>query len=317
MGDALVSIVLPTYRRAGKLKATIDSVFRQTYANWELIVVDDNHPSDTHSRETENVIREYSDHSNVVLITHGVNKGACAARNTGITAAKGEYIAFLDDDDTWATNKLELQVAELRKNPDTGFVFCDLICVDSTDNTRKRVKFGLSKDDLFRDLLKRGGGICTSALMIRKDILLEIGGFDASLPSYQDYDLLLRLALRCKHAAIDTPLLDYNVSSDGISRNYEAKFRGKKIIIDKYSNYFRDSSLAAYYGTHLEVLGDYAVLHGRRWVAIRYYAHAISKRAVSVSPYAKLLVALIGGETLYRRASARYQKARQLIGSNA
>jgi glycosyltransferase involved in cell wall biosynthesis len=309
--------VLPTYKRSHKLKATIDSVFQQTYGKWELIVVDDNQPSDPHSRETENVMCQYRDHPNVVLIKHGVNKGACAARNTGIAAAKGEFIAFLDDDDIWATNKLELQVDALRRNPEAGFVFCDLICVDSTDNTRKRVKFGLSKDDLFRDLLKRGGGICTSALMIRKDLLAEIGGLDESLPSYQDYDLLLRLALRAKHAAIELPLLDYNVSSDGISRNYEAKFKGKKTIIDKYREHFRDRTLASYYGTHLEVLGDYAVLHGRRWVAIRYYAHAISKRPVSVSPYAKLLVALIGGESLYRVASSRYHKARRFIASGA
>jgi len=314
MGDALVSIVLPTYKRSHILKATIDSVFRQTYGNWELIVVDDNHPSDPHSRETEKVISDYMDHPNVVLITHGVNKGACAARNTGIAAAKGKFIAFLDDDDTWATDKLALQVDALQKNAEAAFVFCDLICVDSTDNSRKLVNFGLSKDSLFLDLLKRGAGICTSALVIRKDVLVAIGGFDNSLPSYQDYDLLLRLSLCSKGMSIEVPLLTYNVSADGISRNYEAKFAGKKIIIERYEKYFSDRSLAHYYGLHLGVLADYAILHGKRWIAVKYYALSISKTPVAVFTYVKLLVTLLGGEWLYRFTSDKYQKLRQSVG---
>jgi len=314
MCEPLVSIVLPTYKRSAKLKATIDSVFQQTYGNWELIVVDDNHPSDPHAQQTERVVRDYRDHPNVVLIKHPANRGACAARNTGIAAARGQYIAFLDDDDIWAANKLALQVQELDRNSEAGFAYCDLVCVDSTSGTRQVIHFGLSKDDLFVDLLKRGGGICTSALLVRKEVLMAVGGFDASLPSYQDYDLLLRLALHSKHVAIDIPLLDYNVASDGISRNYAAKFRGKKILIDRYRTHYRDKGLVGYYGRHLEVLGDYAVLDGWRWLAIGCYAKSIAKRPASPSPYLKLIVSLLGGRTLYTLASQHYHKARRLLG---
>jgi glycosyltransferase involved in cell wall biosynthesis len=309
--------VLPTYKRSHKLKATIDSVFRQSYANWELIVIDDNQPKDLHCHKTESIVAGYSDRSKVVLIKHGVNKGACAARNTGIAAARGEFVAFLDDDDTWTADKLEVQVTALSRDPGAGFAFCDLICVDSTDNTRRRVTFHLGRDDLFRDLLKRGGGICTSALLIRRQVLLEIGGFDASLPSYQDYDLLLRLALRTKHVSVGFPLLDYNVSADGISRNYEAKFRGKRIIIEKYREHFLDKELEAYYRAHLEVLGDYAILHGKRWLAITCYARSLRARPVALTAYGKLMTSLIGGVHLYKLGSRAYQHARQLGGRRA
>lgn len=312
--EPLVSIVLPTYKRARKLKATIDSVFNQTYKNWELIVVDDNDYSDAHGQETRDVVKLYQHSHNVVFISHGINKGACAARNTGISSAKGEFVAFLDDDDTWSTNKLELQLNVFQSAPEVGFVFCDYICIDNADNTKQLIKPRFNKDGLFLDLLKRSAGICTSALVIKRDLLISIGGFDNSLPSYQDFDLLLRLSLCSKYASIDVPLLSYNVSSDGISKNYYSKFMGLKIILDKYREYFSDKNFAHYYGIQLGVLADYAVLHGKRWIAIKFYILSISKRPASVTSYVKLLITLVGGERLYRFISNQRQKARQSVG---
>lgn len=312
--NPLVSIVLPTYMRSQKLRETINSVLSQTYSPWELIVVDDNRPTEPHAEQTETTVREYQNFANIVLIKHGCNKGACAARNTGIAAAKGDFIAFLDDDDIWVANKLALQVDALNKDPSADFVFCNLVCVDETTNSSHVVHWKFSKDDLFNDLLKKGDGICTSALLIRKTAVLAIGGFDTSLPSFQDYDLLLRLALRYKHVAIDIPLLEYNVSADGISRNYEAKFKGKMIIIDKYSEYFGARSLSKYYAGHLAVLGDYALLRGRRWVSIKYFARSILKRPAWPSTYVKLFVSVLGGERLHRIASIFSKKVRRLIG---
>ena len=304
----LVSIVLPTYKRADRLKGTIDSVMNQTYANWELVVVDDNGLSDPVSRKTREIIENYRGLNRVAFVGHEVNKGACAARNTGIAHARGEFVAFLDDDDTWAPNKLELQLAAFQADPGLGFVFCDLLCVDSTDNTRKLVKYGFGRETLFRDLLRNGAGICTSALVIRRDLLESIGGFDASLPSYQDYDLLLRLALRSRGVAVEEPLLCYNVSQDGISRNYESKFIGKKLILEKYLEHFSARDLSRYFAFHLGVLADYAVLHGRRWTAVKYYTLSISKWPASIPPYAKLLATLVGGQWLYKRASSMYHQ---------
>jgi hypothetical protein len=149
---------------------------------------------------------------------------------------------------------------------------------------------------------------------VKRDLLIAIGGFDNSLPSYQDYDLLLRLSLCSKYTSIDAPLLSYNVFSDGISRNYESKFTGKKIILEKYRKYFSAVNLAHYYGIHLGVLADYAVLHGKRWIAVKYYVLSIAKRPVSVNSYVKLLITLAGGERLYRFVSNRYREIRQAGG---
>lgn len=311
--EPLVSVVLPTYKRAHKLKATIDSVFNQTYRNWELIVIDDNDCSDAHGQETRDVVKLYQHSHNIVFISHGGNKGACAARNMGISSAKGEFVAFLDDDDTWSTNKLELQLNVFQSAPDVGFVFCDYVCIDDTDNTRQLIKPRFNKEGMFLDLLKRGAGICTSALVIKRDLLISIGGFDNLLPSYQDFDLLLRLSLCSKCASIDVPLLSYNVSSDGISKNYDSKFMGLKIILDKYREYFSDKNFAYYYGVQLGVLADYAILHGKRWIAIKLYILSISKRPAYATSYVKLLITLVGGERLYRFISNQYQKARQSV----
>ena len=311
MSDPLVSVVLRTYKRADKLAETINSVFNQTYKNWELIVVDDNDKSGSHSRDTGDVVKAYQGSNNVIYIRHGENRGLCAAGDTGIARAKGEFIAFLDDDDIWDANKLEFQLRVLQSNPEVGFVFCDVTCIDHADNTKKWIKYRFG-EDLFVGLLKKGAGVCSSTLVIKKEVLASINGFDKNaLPAYTDYDLLLRLSLCSKYAPIEVPLLTYNVTSDGVSRNFEAKFTGKKIILERYKKYFSDKSLAPYYGSHLSVLADYAILRGKRWSAVKYYALSISKRPAFVSTYVKLFVAFVGGERLYRFVSDRYRRYRK------
>ncbi len=122
--EPLVSIITPTFNSQDFLAQTIDSILDQSYKNWELILIDD-----ASTDNTVNLIKDYiSKHSNISLIQNNTNQGAGVSRNKGINAAKGDFIAFLDADDLWLPNKLEVQInLMLKNNLDVCFSSYDLI----------------------------------------------------------------------------------------------------------------------------------------------------------------------------------------------
>src|SRR5262245_9487013 len=127
-GQPEVSVVIPTYNRAGFLKTAITSALAQTLQNFEIIVVDDASQDDT-----EKILRQFQD-SRIRLIRHKTNQGVAAARNTGVVNSKGKFIAFLDDDDQWFPQKLEKQLRVLEKNPTVGVVYTGSFAVDASSN---------------------------------------------------------------------------------------------------------------------------------------------------------------------------------------
>lgn len=122
--EALVSIIIPTYKRSKYIERTIESVLKQSYKNIEIIVVDDNNPETIFREETEKIMEKYKDYKNIKYIKHKKNMNGCTARNTGLEHAKGKYICFLDDDDIIYQNKLKEQVCFLENNPQYGAVYC-------------------------------------------------------------------------------------------------------------------------------------------------------------------------------------------------
>jgi len=303
MCSPLISIVIPTYKRPDSLKKAIDNVLKQKYTNWEIIVVDDNGLTSSPSIKSEQIVRKFDQNIIIKYIKHDINRGACAARNTGILAARGRYVAFLDDDDAWEHNKLELQVSKMLANDSAGFCFCDLNQINLVNGHKQLVKFGFNDSDLFIQLLKKGTGICTSSLMVKKNLLLEVGLFDVNLPSYQDFDLLLKLSKVSKHIYIDTPLLDWNVSPKGISMNYESKYQGQKLILDKYNSYYSEKSMSKYYAERHAELGNYAILSGKRWAASKAYIKSVCASPTVYKSYIKLIVIALGGQIIYKLVS--------------
>jgi glycosyltransferase involved in cell wall biosynthesis len=306
MIEPLVSIVIPTYKRAYKIQETINSVLSQTYKNWELIIIDDNYKSSNDRMDTEVVMQKYIDHLNIKYIRHATNKGACSARNTGIAEAKGEYIAFLDDDDKWYADKLEKQLELLNNNPELGFVYCNMVNIDDYHKINMVTNFD-EKSCTTLELLRRGSGICTSALIVKRSLLLKLDGFDASLPSYQDYDLLLRMSRKTKSSCIVEPLLLYEVDPLGISKNMSGKFFGKKTILKKYK-FLYDDKLRRDYGNHIQLLADYAILSGYRIDSILNYFLSIMYNPFAFKAYIKFMVVLVGGVRLYNVIFQSYRK---------
>jgi glycosyltransferase involved in cell wall biosynthesis len=194
---SLVSVVIPTHNRAALLARAITSVLAQTYTALEVLVVDD--ASTDHTRQ---VVMQFDD-PRLLYIRHERNRGGAATRNTGIDAASGEYIAFLDDDDEWEPDKTAEQLKLLQRYP---AVLCGYHGEERGAARRYQDNPTVKLEELRRGFF-RGGG--TSALMARADILRRVR-FDESLPCYQDWDLCIRLAQLGEIGYVQRPLLRYN-----------------------------------------------------------------------------------------------------------
>lgn len=182
-----VSVVIPTYKNRGGLIDSVESVLSQDYPHLsEVIVVDDNDPTSEQRKNTMEFMAKYAGNPKVVYICHEKNKNGAAARNTGIRAAKGEYIAFLDDDDLFLPKKLTKQVGYLDEHPEFDAVYC----------LATREKYGCPSSVLegngTRNILLLSSNYYTPTLMFRREALKAIGGFDETFRRHQDYELLLR-----------------------------------------------------------------------------------------------------------------------------
>lgn len=209
-----VSVIIPTYNRGEILPRAIDSVTYQTYPNVELIVVDDGSDDNTDEiiESYEGIPIEYYKHKN--------NRGGSAARNTGLEAASGEYVAFLDSDDKWSPLNVECQVNHLRsKSQEYIGTYCDIEQSRSKLNDLKYVMKSIIQtdskpplkrgggEDLIKDILKmryKGG---SSALLLKTESVRKIGGFDESFQRHQDWELLIRLLRLGKLSYIDEKLV--------------------------------------------------------------------------------------------------------------
>ena len=188
--ENLVSIVIPTYNRALDLRRAIFSIIKQTHKNWELIIVD-NYSDDN----TDEIISSFKNQRIRLFKIH--NNGIIAkSRNYGIAQSKGEYIAFLESDDWWTEYKLESSVKFLNKGAD--FIYHDLYLAN-----KKKQKFFLKKtlsqdlqSNIFYDLLKKGCVLTTSSVVIRKNILIKIGGLpeDPKMGAWCDFFGWLKIA---------------------------------------------------------------------------------------------------------------------------
>jgi glycosyltransferase involved in cell wall biosynthesis len=209
MAAPTVSTVIPTFERVHFLARAVDSVLRQTFADVEVIVVDDG-PSEP----TADFVRTHPD-ERVLLRRHDRNRGVSAARNTGIAAARGAYIAFLDDDDIWLPTKLETQLEVARK---TGAeVVHTLVYVTDGDGNvfEAPSERGFA---LFREVaaaeypyhwLLRRSSFFINTFIVRRECIDRIGGFDEELSALEDLDFVHRLRREYAFHLVDEPLVKY------------------------------------------------------------------------------------------------------------
>ena len=191
--NMIVSVVIPTYNRAELIERAVHSVLLQTYADLEVIIVDDGSTDDTRDRikTLQQIDRR------IEYFRHDSNRGAQAARNTGIQAAKGMYTAFLDSDNEWCVQKLERQMSLFTEKADSlGVVYCGYAKVSSGGDVLNEYvprHRGLVYKQVLDDWLTD-----TSTLVVRKDILEKIHGLNENIRAYQEWDLCIRLARECQ-----------------------------------------------------------------------------------------------------------------------
>lgn len=231
----MISVVIPTHNRSGLLKRAVESALNQTYKEVEVIVV-----SDGSTDDTEEVVAAYQkNNSNVKFISVFPGKGANNARNEGIEAAEGDYVAFLDDDDEWISTKLESQLAVFKSDNSIGMVYTGINVIYVKE---KLTYYSLSRKggDLSKDILLKNVVGATPSVMIKKDILNESGYFDINMPAKQDYDLWIRVCQLTNVGFVDEPLVNYyNYSGEKqISLSTEKHERAIEIIDQKYKSLF-------------------------------------------------------------------------------
>jgi glycosyltransferase involved in cell wall biosynthesis len=206
-----ISIIIPTYNRCWILRDAIDSALSQTFSSREVIVVDDGSTD-----ATATLLSEYSDN---ITVLHQENRGVSAARNAGIAAARGKYVAFLDSDDMWMPEKLLRQQAFFLSQPEAVICQTDEIWIRNgvrvNPGRRHRKPSGMIFEPSLHLCL-----VSPSAVMIRKDILNDTGGFNETYPACEDYDLWLRIGLYHPVYLIDRPLvIKRGGHDDQLSRN--------------------------------------------------------------------------------------------------
>lgn len=190
MNHALVSVIIPSYKQRGLLNNAIQSALSQTYPFIEVIVVDDNQPQSKERLETEAIMTAFNNDHRVKYIQHPVNKNGAAARNTGIKAANGQYIAFLDDDDEWKSEKIKIQLDYLESHKNFSGVYTYRL-IDG----KKDPNYPYEGNAIVPFLMLRAS-MQTSTLLFRKEVLEDIGGFDESFRRHQDYELLVKFFLK-------------------------------------------------------------------------------------------------------------------------
>ncbi|MDR0602852.1 MAG: glycosyltransferase family 2 protein [Bacteroidales bacterium] len=214
----LVSVIIPTYSRAKYLCTAIDSVLAQTYPNIEIIVIDDNGKGTENQLKTFEAVQEYLDNPNFYYLVHDVNKNGAVARNTGIRHSKGEYICFLDDDDEYLPKKVEKQVNIMENLEDKTWGGCYCNSYDYYSKKKYYITPNTLSGNLCAELLLGKAFIGSCLIMIKRDICIELNGFNENFKRHQDWEFLVRFFRSYKLKLIPEALIKYNYYLDGGNR---------------------------------------------------------------------------------------------------
>lgn len=238
--EILVSVVIPTYSRNITLSRAIDSVLEQTHQNLEIIVVDDNPPDSEWRVSTQKLMQQYADNEKIHYIQNAKNMGGSRARNEGIKAANGEYIAFLDDDDEYFSEKIEKQLhcfltTDLNK---LALVFCDAVMTYDNDKFVCYVKPRYKGCCLYEAMVNNCLA-ATSQWMAKRDALMDVEMF-TDVPCKQDSTLILKLLLAGYEVdCVPEVLSKYcNYQVGRISNLSKKKLVGELLYMDTCRTYY-------------------------------------------------------------------------------
>lgn len=234
MSVPLVSVIIPAYNASATIVATLESVLKQSFEGFEIIVVDDGSTDDT-----ADVVKSLQDHR--IRYIYQENAERAAARNRGIVEARGQYLAFLDADDLWMDQKLEKQLFVFKDNPSVSLVYSDLIYFDALTG-EDIIQYGQKLFKLYRgSVLPQLLKVCfiqSPTPLIKRTVLEKMEWFDPSLPPTEDWDLWLRIAARSFIDYVPEPLARYRFHDylDNWRRSPDSMLAKTLRIYSKLSN---------------------------------------------------------------------------------
>jgi glycosyltransferase involved in cell wall biosynthesis len=221
----IVSVVLPTFNRLKFLRPAVESVFAQTFTDWELVIADDGSDS-----ETGEYLRSLANRPRVVVMWLSHTGRPAMVRNAALSRAAGEYIAFLDSDDLWAASKLEQQVGTLRARGNCRWCYTAFLRVDAGGTPlpeEARRPWVPYEGEIFEQVVTGRASIRTPSVLAARRLLEQAGGFDEELLSAEDYDLWLRLALYSEVAIVDEPLVYVRYHEENHTREWQSAYLGR------------------------------------------------------------------------------------------
>jgi glycosyltransferase involved in cell wall biosynthesis len=306
-----VSVVIPAFRASRDIAGALDSVFAQTFANFEVIVVNDGSPDTV---ELEAALEPFR--SRIQYIAQP-NRGAGAARNTGIRQSKGRYIAFLDADDRWSSEFLLRQVGYLEAHPDCDLVYSDAVIAGESPLAGRRFMDttpSIGPVSLL-SLIQQRCNIILSTVVLRRKPLIAVKLFDETLKRGQDFELWLRLALHGATMSYQPDVLaERRVHADGLSGDAIAEIERALNVLDRFG---RTNDLACQARTALRVrmmalVDRLEIEQGKRrfvegnFAAARYHLAAARARPLKIKA---VLLALQIAPRLFRLAYLKLRPA--------
>ena len=249
----LISVIIPTFNREKHIKGAIESVLVQTYANLEVIVVDDGSTD-----STAGIIRQIVDPR--LHYIHTKNRGNYFARNVGLVQAKGEFIAFLDSDDRFTPNKLEVQFQQFEELPSLGLC-CSNVCVRHQDipgrifeDAAHCFDYDIDNKNGFIERAVENNFIVTSSVLIRKECVDQLGSFNTQYQNAMDYEFFLRIIFNYPSVYLKDKLVERLIHSSAVSKNSMATNAALLYIFSECAERFQHGKMFS--PIHGEMLAD-------------------------------------------------------------
>lgn len=296
----LVSAIIPTYKRSEFLQRAVKSVVNQSYSNIEIIIVDDNDGDNEYRRNTKDNVLPLLEKSkkSYSYLEHEKNRGIAAARNTGIKYASGVFIAFLDDDDEWLNNKIEMQVALLTSLDEKyGIIGCKWhVWREEVNQPNERTP---NHSGNLNGILSVNHFSPPSMWLIKSNVFMQGNMFDEDnrLKSREDVELLYRLSRHCYFEYVPEVLVNYYLHKGSISKNHDIKITAILYFLNKHKLSLSKNKKAL--SEIFEMLGELEIAEGKGQDGIKNLAKAIFLRPKRYQILAKILLSL-SGSTMYR-----------------
>ena len=289
-----VTAVITTYKRpVNMLERALKSVINQTYKNMDIIVVNDYPEDENLVREIGEMIQSHIQERKIQYIVVEKNGGACKARNTALSVADCDYIAFLDDDDEWLPEKIEEQISEARRHPEAAIIYCNAY-IQEDGNNKRSLRFDNEQPsgDIFSQMIaKNVVGSCTFPL-IKAETMRNVNGFREDMPALQDWELYLKILKQHSAGYIHKPLaVYYFYDGERISTNPQRRIDAyEKIHAEFYDDIEKDKKAASYF----YLMGTYFYSFKDRKTAFAYYVKGVKNDPTKIGRNVRDLLCMVG-----------------------